>query len=177
MEQENIVITAFHITRPDAPEYPAYFSDREIATSVASAIKGNSIMPVTFDIKKPFINTPDDQLMELNALRRILDDVQIYGLVKSQEDDLMATNQWERLKEKHGSSLTFDGLYRNHPEDFLTLPIDCHRFFTRAAVAAIIAAHGFDGAIFSGKGFHREATMYVPFNRLGVRYGEEKYVS
>lgn len=166
------MVTAFHVTRPDAPEYPAYFGDEAYARKLAERL-GTSILAVSFDIKKPFYNDVHDPFMDVSRLTRIWERDDLLFYLNGFEAQLKDTNQWERLTEKYGKNLTFRELFFHHYDDFLTLPLDCERFFTNAAIVSLIAARGYDGVAFNGKGFAEGVPMYVPFNRLGVRFGEE----
>lgn len=167
---------AYLVTRKaEIAEFPIYIGTRQAAENYARGVASFSIIPVWFNLIKPFVNTPLDPFVELTTLRLAWSSDEILPLILPHKEQLMNTNHWEEIVAANGP-LSFEEMYEKAPDDFMDLPLECADFFTRPDVAKRLVGKGHDGVIFGGLRDLHNDPMYVPYKTAGIRYGEEYYV-
>lgn len=118
------------------------------------------VFPVYLDIRKPFLNCPDDPFMDFSHYAEVFGVEQARRLAVKFQDYVVSTDAWYSVADGLDS---VEALIAQRPEQLLELCMLLYPLLDDDYEVSVLAAHGFDGAIHAGSGW---ASAHEPEYRV-----------
>jgi hypothetical protein len=135
------------------------------------------ILPAYLRIQRPFMLEPEDPYLELSAIAGAFGHEEAKRIALKFEAWVRRTDNWGRIQDELGESITVAGLLDRDPDRLAELYFLAYPFLDDAEETPRLRAAGFDGAVHAGSAVTAGKPEYKIFDQDCVMPATERWLS